>query len=129
MNVTNGKIRLSKTGDDVRYNVTRLVLLAHGPPQPSPQHYARKIDPEGPIHLENLRWQRPITRAKLTEDEVIAIYREAHRECHTQREIAERYGVSPQTISHIKHGRVWSHVTEDVNPPVSQSNRSPRSKS
>jgi len=47
-------------------------------------------------------------RAKLTEDQV----REIFVSSETQRELAQKYGVSQTTIHFIKSGRNWSHITQ-----------------
>lgn len=47
--------------------------------------------------------------SKLTEDEVIEI-REKLDSDITQREIANQYGVTPQTVCDIKHNRSWKQV-------------------
>ena len=53
--------------------------------------------------------------AKLTEAEVRAI-REARRQGVQGQVLAERYGVSENTISGIIHGRTWAHLKDDPGP-------------
>lgn len=46
---------------------------------------------------------------KLTEREVVAIIR-APRDRGTGVRLAVKYGVSPSTICHIRHGKSWAHL-------------------
>lgn len=48
--------------------------------------------------------------AKLTKRDVWAIRREYARGQVLERELAERYGVSPQAIGHIITRRNWKHI-------------------
>lgn len=50
-------------------------------------------------------------RSTLTADEALDIYQLAWTEEFSQGLIAEHFGVSRNTVSHIKHGRLWTHVT------------------
>jgi hypothetical protein len=75
---------------------------------------AERIDPDGAICLENLEWRRPITRGKLTEKQAATIYKWAWETSMTNKEVGRYFGVSPQTVSHIKHGYNWSHVTDEI---------------
>lgn len=52
-------------------------------------------------------------RAKLTDEQVFAIRRLIANGGITQRDIAERFGVSPALITRIKQGRLWTHITID----------------
>lgn len=47
--------------------------------------------------------------AKLTEEQVLIIYRNANNE--TRRQLADRFGISATTIKKIHMGDTWSHVT------------------
>ena len=49
--------------------------------------------------------------SKLTEDNVIEIRKLLESESVAQVKIAKRFGVSPRTISGIKCGNSWAHVT------------------
>jgi len=110
---------LSKNGTQQKATIPRLVLLAHGPDPDAPTMQATRVDKEKGYTVENLEWKRPITQAQLTEKEALVIWREAWGGSATQKDIAARYGVSRQTVSHIKHGRVWDHATPDT-PPTSR---------
>lgn len=52
------------------------------------------------------------TSAKLTEDDVVKIKQELKAPYYSGmiRKIAMRYGVVPEAISAIRHGKNWSHV-------------------
>lgn len=50
-------------------------------------------------------------QAKLTEDEVVSIKRRLREGEQSQQEIADAFGVARTTISDIKHGRNWAHVS------------------
>lgn len=121
----NGAVELHKDAAVQKVQLARLVLLAHAPPPASPARVATRIDKTKGYSLDNLKWSRPITQAKLSKSEVIAIYREAKREALTQKAIAERYGTTRPTVSAIKNGRVWKHITEKITPPASESAKSP----
>jgi hypothetical protein len=45
--------------------------------------------------------------SKLTEDQALSI----HRDVRKQREIADFYGISLDTVKAIHQGRLWSHLT------------------
>jgi hypothetical protein len=49
--------------------------------------------------------------AILNEDEVLEIYRMCIEKVSTQRNIAAQFNVCFSTVSHIKTGRLWSHLT------------------
>jgi hypothetical protein len=57
------------------------------------------------LHARSTRGERSAS-AKLTKDEVLEIRSLGGK--HLQREIAEMYGVDPETIGDILHGRTWS---------------------
>lgn len=50
--------------------------------------------------------------SKLTEDKAIEIRKELSRGELMAKEIAYKYGVSPATISEIKHNKIWNFKTE-----------------
>jgi len=108
------QVQLSKDGECSSLSVARLLLLAHGTEPDTPTRVARKIDPDGEMCLSNLEWRRPITKSKLTEDQAAKIYKWAWETSMTHSEIAQHFGVSSQTISHIKNGYNWAHVTEQI---------------
>lgn len=115
-------VELARDGGYEPRSVARLVLLAHGPSPKAPTMVAKRIDDDRPACVDNLGWGRPITQAKLTEKEVLSIWRQAWAAekdpTTTHDDIAARYGVSRQTVSHIKNGRTWAHVTPST-PPAS----------
>lgn len=105
----------------------RLVATAfHGPP-PSPTHEVNHKDGvKMNCHEDNLEWMTPSQnqqhcvdtglrddrgsknpRARLTEAQVLEIV--ASSEMH--KTLAKRYGVAPTTITAIKTGANWSHLT------------------
>ena len=49
--------------------------------------------------------------AKLTDEQVLEAYDLAWHSDLTQREIGKQFGVSQRSVSDIKHGRRWSHLT------------------
>lgn len=49
--------------------------------------------------------------AKLTRDEVLAIYYLAHEGRLKQTEIAERFGITVRQVRYIKSGKRWGHTT------------------
>ncbi len=57
-------------------------------------------------------------RARLAEDEVLAIYDAAWSGRESNRSIAKRYGTDNGAVSRIKHGQSWSSVTEHRRPTV-----------
>lgn len=66
---------------------------------------AEKIDPNNRARGED----HPHTT--LTKEEVVEIKRALKEGSVTQRNLAHRYSVSENTISSIKHGRTWAHVS------------------
>lgn len=64
-------------------------------------HWAR-------LNPEKVRRGEDISRAKLKEHQIPEI-RALCEEGNTYAAIARSYGVSPQTISNIKRGKVWAH--------------------
>ena len=48
--------------------------------------------------------------SKLTEGEVVSIYNSTE----TQTKLSERYNVRPSTVSCIKRGKTWKHITKDL---------------
>jgi hypothetical protein len=61
-------------------------------------------------NLDNVPRGERNTRARLTDDDVREI-RAALARNETQPAIAKRYGVNQATISSIKLGKTWKHVT------------------
>lgn len=58
-------------------------------------------------------------RAKLTPVDVLVI-REAVKSGAERKTLARRYGVDPQTIGGIAHGRLWKHISRSNRfPPTS----------
>ena len=91
--------------------VARLMMLSLGPTPEHTTDRVRKSDPDGPLHIDNLRWEAPRTRKKLTKEEALEIYRAAHGTDSTHKEIAAGYGITAPTVSSIKNGYTWSRVT------------------
>jgi len=110
-------VELARDGGYEPRSVARLVLLAHGPSPKAPTMVAKRIDDDRPACVDNLGWGRPITQAKLTEKEVLSIWRQAWAAekdpTTTHDDIAARYGVSRQTVSHIKNGRTMAALAQD----------------
>lgn len=48
-------------------------------------------------------------KAKMTEDDVLEI-RKLNKNKMSNRAIAEKYGISPTTVSHIKKRQIWKHI-------------------
>lgn len=67
--------------------------------------YARFTDPNYTPHIPN---------SKLTSDDACEIFRLAHEGELTQRVIAERYGISPKTVSSIKRGILHANATKQL---------------
>jgi len=107
-------VGLYRGGIERRLSVARLVLLAHGPEPETPTMQAKRIDPNGDLCLENLEWRRPITKNKLTEKEAATIYKWAWETSMTDVAIGRHFEVSRETVSHIKHGYNWNHVTDNI---------------
>ena len=63
-------------------------------------------------------------KARLTPSKVTRIWVMLHRGGMGPSEIARKMGVSPSTVSNIKAGRVWSHLTSTITIPL---NFGPRS--
>ena len=67
------------------------------------------------LHLDGLYFAKPTNqgeennRSKLTESKVLEI-RQALATGEMCRTIGERYGVSREVISNIKHNRLWAHI-------------------
>lgn len=49
--------------------------------------------------------------SKLTEDQVLEVYSQAHEGSISQTKIAEKFGVCQACVSSIKVGKIWSHIT------------------
>jgi hypothetical protein len=52
--------------------------------------------------------------AKLTEDQVRLIYASYHNGLHTQKELADYFGISTQNICGICNGRNWKHLWSEA---------------
>lgn len=65
-------------------------------------------------------WKRgeTVATSKLSRDQVIEILLDTTR---TQRDIASCYGVSEATVSLIKNGKLWRHVTDPLSVPYRDS--------
>lgn len=67
-------------------------------------------DRSGPrLHPDRMFRGEAVSTAKLTADEVRAI--RCARGISSQKDLAARYGVCPDTISRIQHRRYWAHVS------------------
>jgi hypothetical protein len=124
------QIGLRDTGSKRRwYRVHRLVAETYIPnPSNLPMINHKDCDPSN-NEVSNLEWcdrshnnkyrflmgyehrGEKATTAKLTEEEVLAIYELAWEGDLTQKEIATLYKVSRGAISNIKYGATWSHIT------------------
>ena len=107
-------VTLSKEGRQTHRSVARLVLLVHGPEPESPTMHAKRIEPDEDPCLENLEWTRPIHKSKLAEEEAAQIYKWAWETSMTDKEVGQHFGVSRQTVSNVKHGYNWTHVTDEI---------------
>jgi hypothetical protein len=59
--------------------------------------------------------RRQMTFAVLTEEEVLDIYQMAKSGRYSDEEIAKMFGVDRTNVNHIKHGRIWGHLTQKGN--------------
>ena len=64
------------------------------------------------IGLQRARRGQDNPQSELTETSVLEIYRS--RGTERNKDLAERYGVSPATISLIWHGKVWGWLTQEA---------------
>ena len=60
--------------------------------------------------------------AKLTEPQVVEIRKRWSYENARIVDLAREYGVSPSTVSHIVHGRIWKHVNHLTHEPPRKTN-------
>jgi predicted XRE-type DNA-binding protein len=60
--------------------------------------------------------------SKLTEARVVELLRLYERDKMSMKDIAEKFGVSRATVSHIINGRLWTHLTDTVGLPESRRN-------
>lgn len=123
------RVRLSIGTHDFSRVVHRLVLEAFVGPAPSEIHECNhKNGIKDDNRAENLEWVTPVEnnrhsvengfwhphkgeahgRAILTEKDVRRI-RTQQGKC-TQRHLADKYGVTPQTIASVWKRRIWKHV-------------------
>jgi phosphomevalonate kinase len=70
------------------------------------------------LHDLNLRGSEEMKgeengQAKLTSDQVFAIYKLAHEGTYTQAAIGAMFDVSATTVCHIKYRRWWRHLWEE----------------
>jgi hypothetical protein len=54
-------------------------------------------------------------QAKLSNDDVLDIYNLANNSCMSQSAIADKYGINQSSVSLIKDGKRWGHLTEKAN--------------
>lgn len=54
------------------------------------------------------------SQAKLTDEEVLEIYKLAKENKISGRDIAKKYNVSPSLVSMIANKKIWSHLTKDI---------------
>lgn len=123
-------VRLSKDGTTKNYTVHRLVALAFIPnPEGKPEVNHINGNEKNNNRVDNLEWVtsaenkrhaistglnptrygEKVNGAKLTEKQVIEI-KKLLAAGAKQREIAEKFNVSRESISRIQKGIVWSHV-------------------
>jgi hypothetical protein len=116
------RIELQRSGPPGQYFVHLLVLDAFGPPKPTPAHECNHIDGDKlNNHISNLEW---VTRtenivhafklglhstAKLTVSDVKNI-RARVAAGEQRRGLADEFGVTPTTISHVVLRRTWKDV-------------------
>lgn len=110
-------VTLSRDGDSKSFRVHRLVLSAFVGPPPEGCEADHINGVRDDNRLENLRWlprgenrSRPgddCPHAKLTEDKVAQIRRLYDASEHSQRELAELFGVHQWTIWSIVNGKTW----------------------
>ena len=118
-------MNLWKAGKQKIMRPHTLVLTAFVGPRPQGMECCHNNGDPFDNRLENLRWDTPrnnqldrikhgtsnrgerCAAAKLTEAQVQAILADTR----LQREIAADYGVRQNTISRIKSGKRWSHIT------------------
>lgn len=116
-----------KTMTATRY----MCIVAHGEP-PSPEHEAAHSCGQGSnacFNQKHLRWAtrkeneqdkrahgthgsgEKNSQAKLTEQQAIQII-EMVRSGHSQRSVAQAFGMHPISIHYIVKGRLWPHLQE-----------------
>ena len=124
------QISLSKLGDIRTIKVHKLVMLSFIGPRPEGKQINHKDGNKDNNHLDNLEYltqSENMTHAydtglesqlgeknacsKLTEDNVHEIRRCFGHE--SQRSMAKRFGVAPETINGVIKGRNWSYLKEE----------------
>lgn len=123
---------LCRNGIHKTRTVHTLVLEAFIGPKPKGMEACHCNGNRADNRLSNLRWDTPAannqdkiahgtvgigernTMSKLTEEKVKHIHYLLASGDISQAEIARRMGVTPMTISRIKHGETWSHVLVDI---------------
>lgn len=120
-----GHFHVTLKGDDGSfkpYLVGHLILTAFVGPRPPRTLCIHRDGDRANNHLDNLRWSEPgspedasarTTSAKLGVDAVLEI-RGLHRQGMSQREIAGRFGVTPQCVGLIVRGEIWKFVSEAI---------------
>lgn len=127
-------VRLCKNGVLTTLLLHRLILEAFVGPRPDGMEARHRDGIRSNNTLRNLVWgtkkenaddrvkhgTSPVgaknPKSKIDECDALEIYRRAHAG-EAFESIASHYGVSEITVSHIKCGRTWSHVTGEVFKP------------
>lgn len=91
--------------------------LCHNKPCIEPEHLAWGSPADNSADTAKAaRWKSKLTR------EQVAELRTAHASGSTQQSLASKYGISPQTVWSIVHGRTWAWLLPQASPPASPSN-------
>ncbi len=78
-------------------------------------------------NIDNLEWtsykknaehaiDMGLDTRKLNKEKVLEIYKMSHDNLYNQTEIGNMFGVTPQSVSQIKIGKVYSRITGHINP-------------